>query len=69
MRVSTTGRRPVACRSPSPPAAEGVKRLVLCSGKLYYELADKRSELGSEEDIAIVRVEQVRYSGADISYM
>lgn len=49
------------CRSPHPPAVDGVKRLVLCSGKLYYELADKRTELGTEDDVAIVRVEQVRW--------
>jgi 2-oxoglutarate dehydrogenase complex dehydrogenase (E1) component-like enzyme len=38
---------------------ENVKRLVLTSGKVYYELAAKRAELGSQDDIAIVRVEQV----------
>lgn len=46
-------------RSPHPPPAEEVKRLLLCSGKLYYELNAKRTELGSQGDIAIVRVEQV----------
>ncbi len=30
------------------------------SGKVYYELAAKRAEMGAQQDIAIVRVEQVR---------
>ena len=36
-----------------------MKRLVFTSGKVYYELAAKRAELGKQEEIAIVRVEQV----------
>lgn len=47
-------------RSPHPPAKEDVKRLVFTSGKVYYELAAKRAEMGAQQDIAIVRVEQVR---------
>jgi 2-oxoglutarate dehydrogenase E1 component len=35
-----------------------VRRLILCSGKLYYELAARRAELGLE-DTALVRVEQL----------
>jgi 2-oxoglutarate dehydrogenase E1 component len=35
-----------------------VKRLVLCSGKIYFELADRREKLG-RKDVAIVRVEQL----------
>ncbi len=34
-----------------------VKRLVLCSGKIYYELLEKKQEL-EVDDIAIVRIEQ-----------
>lgn len=48
------------CRSPHPPPVEGVKRLLLCSGKLYYELNAKRAELGNHEEVAIVRIEQVK---------
>ena len=36
-----------------------MKRLVFTSGKVYYELAAKRKELDAENDIAVVRVEQV----------
>jgi 2-oxoglutarate dehydrogenase E1 component len=39
-------------------ARAGVKRLVLCSGKIFYELSERRIELG-RSDIAIVRIEQM----------
>jgi len=35
-----------------------VKRVVACSGKVYYDLAKKREEMGSV-DVAILRVEQL----------
>lgn len=35
-----------------------VKRLILCSGKLYYELIDHRQEINLK-DVAIVRIEQL----------
>ncbi len=38
--------------------AEKVKRLIACSGKVYYDLAKKRAEL-DRDDVAIVRVEQL----------
>lgn len=48
-----------ACRSPHPPQEEGFKRVVMCSGKVYYELAKKRAELKKEKEVAIIRLEQV----------
>ncbi len=38
--------------------AEKVKRVVACSGKVYYDLAKKREEKGID-DTAIIRVEQL----------
>lgn len=38
--------------------AENVRRVILCSGKIYYELVDERTKLGIT-DVAIVRVEQL----------
>jgi 2-oxoglutarate decarboxylase len=38
------------------PAA--VRRVLLCSGKVYYDLAAKRAEV-SREDVAIIRVERL----------
>lgn len=37
---------------------EGVKRILLCSGKVYYDLIAERRERG-RDDVAILRVEQV----------
>ncbi len=39
-------------------AADKVKRVVLCSGKVYYDLLAERREKGVN-DVAIVRVEQI----------
>src|SRR5205807_5310544 len=36
---------------------ERVRRVVLCSGKVYYELAERRAE-DERRDTALVRVEQ-----------
>ncbi|WP_180127046.1 2-oxoglutarate dehydrogenase E1 component [Rhodoferax sp. BLA1] len=38
--------------------AEKVKRVVVCSGKVYFDLAKKREEKGAD-DVAIIRVEQL----------
>jgi 2-oxoglutarate dehydrogenase E1 component len=38
--------------------ADKVKRLLACSGKVYYDLVKKREEKGIE-DVAIIRVEQL----------
>ncbi len=37
---------------------KSVKRIVLCCGKIYHELATRRDEL-ARKDVAIIRVEQV----------
>ncbi|BBF84027.1 2-oxoglutarate dehydrogenase E1 component [Aquitalea magnusonii] len=36
-----------------------VKRVLLCAGQVYYDLAAGRKEKGLEDDIAIVRIEQL----------
>ncbi len=38
--------------------ADKVKRVVVCSGKVYYDLVKKREELGAD-DVALLRVEQL----------
>lgn len=37
----------------------GVKRLIFCTGRVYYDLIKARREKGLEGDIAISTVEQV----------
>jgi len=39
--------------------ASGVARLIFCSGKIYYELVNERAEKEREDDVAIVRIEQL----------
>jgi len=43
---------------PNPPADKDVKRLVLCSGKLAYDLIEAR-DAAKDKNIAIVRIEQL----------
>jgi len=43
---------------PSAPADADVKRLVLCSGKLAYELIEARDK-GGDRDVSILRLEQL----------
>ena len=38
---------------------QGVKKLVFCSGKVYYELNKERHHKQLEKDVALVRIEQV----------
>jgi len=38
--------------------ADKVKRIVACSGKVYYDLVKKREEKGAD-DVAIIRIEQL----------
>jgi len=37
---------------------KNVKRVLICSGKIYYNLAHKRASLGLDDDVAILRLEQ-----------
>jgi len=39
--------------------ADRVRRVVLCSGKVYYDLVAKRAETGKANEVAIVRLEQL----------
>jgi 2-oxoglutarate dehydrogenase E1 component len=43
---------------PMPPHRDKVKRIILCTGKIYYELADERTRR-SDDTTAIMRVEQL----------
>jgi len=53
--ASGSFRRVIADVEPLPPTR--VKRIVLVSGKLYYELAARRGE-DERDDVALVRLEQ-----------
>lgn len=40
-------------------APEQVRRLIFCTGKVYYDLVKERSSQGLEKQVAITRLEQV----------
>jgi 2-oxoglutarate dehydrogenase E1 component len=44
---------------PPSDADQAVTRAVLCSGKVYYDLAQRRTELGLEDSVALLRLEQL----------
>lgn len=40
----------------------GVKRIIFCSGRVYYDLIKARREKGLEGEIAISTIEQVSFN-------
>jgi 2-oxoglutarate dehydrogenase E1 component len=42
-----------------PAAPDRVRRVLLCSGKIYYDLIARRAEVGSQREVAVVRLEQL----------
>jgi len=44
---------------PPSEADQDVRRVVLCSGKVYYDLLARREELGIDDGVALVRLEQL----------
>ena len=44
---------------PASQNPEEVKRVIFCTGKVYYELAKERKQRNTEGHVAIVRLEQV----------
>lgn len=59
MSAGTKFLRLIPDESPASRRPGGVKRLVFCTGKVYYELAKERRRLNLEGEVAIVRLEQV----------
>jgi 2-oxoglutarate dehydrogenase E1 component len=53
----TTGTYQRVIADDAIPNGAEVRRVLMCSGKVYYELAQKRTEL-ARQDVAIIRVEQ-----------
>ncbi|XP_071546218.1 2-oxoglutarate dehydrogenase complex component E1 isoform X5 [Panulirus ornatus] len=59
MLEDTEFQRIIPEDGPATQNAANVKRLIFCSGKVYYELTAARKEAGIEDKIAITRVEQI----------
>jgi len=58
MGPGTSFHRVLYERPPSQ-ADQMVRRVILCSGKVYYELLEERERRGLEEEVALVRIEQL----------
>ena len=54
-----SGFRTVICDVGKRAANDKVKRVILCAGQVYYDIAHARAERKLEDEIAIVRVEQL----------
>ena len=59
MVEGTSFKRLIPDEGPVVDNAERVKKLLFCTGKIYYELAKERAAKHRDEDVAIARVEQV----------
>jgi 2-oxoglutarate dehydrogenase E1 component len=58
LEVLTSGRFQQVIGDRGPGDAEEIRRVVFCSGKIYYELAEKRDAEDIRE-VAVMRVEQL----------
>ena len=65
----TSGQfRPVLPESSDKVDPAGVRRVVLCSGKVYYDLVAERAKRDNGSQVAVVRVEQLApLPGAEIA--
>jgi 2-oxoglutarate dehydrogenase E1 component len=49
----------VMFETPPSEADQKITRVVLCSGKVYFDLAQRRAELGLDDSVAMLRLEQI----------
>ena len=47
---------PIRCSSPN---SDNLKRIIFCSGKIYYDLVAKREERGLQANVALLRLEEL----------
>uniref|UniRef100_A0A8I3S3F1 2-oxoglutarate dehydrogenase-like, mitochondrial n=2 Tax=Canis lupus familiaris TaxID=9615 RepID=A0A8I3S3F1_CANLF len=59
MVSGTSFQRVISEDGPAAQAPEQVRRLIFCTGKVYYDLVKERSSQGLEEQVAITRLEQI----------
>jgi 2-oxoglutarate dehydrogenase E1 component len=59
MAENTEFKRVLPDVGPAVENAEKVKKLLFCTGKVYYELAKERLQKERVDDVAITRVEQI----------
>ncbi|XP_063304607.1 2-oxoglutarate dehydrogenase complex component E1 isoform X1 [Pelobates fuscus] len=59
MLAGTHFKRVISEDGPASQNPEGVKRILFCTGKIYYDLTKERNSRGLDSDVAITRVEQL----------
>ncbi|XP_071371397.1 2-oxoglutarate dehydrogenase-like, mitochondrial isoform X2 [Centroberyx affinis] len=59
LATDTKFRRLIPDEGPASQSPGQVKRVIFCTGKVYYELAKERKQQNVESDIAIIRLEQI----------
>ncbi|KAM4528570.1 2-oxoglutarate dehydrogenase complex component E1 isoform 3-T3 [Odontesthes bonariensis] len=59
MLPGTQFRRLIPDNGPPAACPEKVKRVIFCSGKIYYELTRERKNRGMDDVAAVVRIEQL----------
>merc|ERR1711981_1250095 len=59
MIPGSTFQRLIPDAGPASDNAHGVKKVIFCTGKVYYELVKARADRGLEQEIAISRLEQI----------
>ncbi|XP_053307215.1 2-oxoglutarate dehydrogenase-like, mitochondrial isoform X2 [Spea bombifrons] len=59
MKTGTNFQRMIPERGPASQNPLGVKRVVFCTGKVYYELVKERHLKGMDNQVAITRLEQI----------
>lgn len=57
--AATHFKRLIPDDGPAAAGPEKVKRIVFCTGKIYYELTRERKNKGLDDTVAVVRIEQV----------
>lgn len=57
--AATHFKRLIPDDGPAAARPEEVKRVVFCTGKIYYELTRERKNRGMDDSVAVVRIEQV----------
>lgn len=57
--AGTHFKRIIPDDGPAAAGPEKVKRVIFCTGKIYYELARERKNRELDDTVAVIRIEQV----------
>jgi len=60
MLPGTEFQRVIPESGPASEDPESTRRLIFCSGKVYYDLIKERMDRNMTNEVAITRIEQVR---------